>query len=216
MLHICTSVLDGLDLRLNIKKSVAMRIGPRFDKVCIPLIADGQQLHVVQSVKYLGIHMKSGRSWRLCLRSVRSTFYRTFNAILSKCKSAVSELTSVHLLNTICVPILTYALEACALSRSDFLTLDGMIDNALRKIFGVSERSSLQIIRDAVGFTSMRDRVNIAKCKFIASMVDSTSSVSRCIRPLASRECFIMLSGSGADSLVVESVHYRSFIRCYR
>ena len=47
MLDICSSEIAKLHLKFNTKKSVALRMGPRFNYECAPLVLDGLNLSFV-------------------------------------------------------------------------------------------------------------------------------------------------------------------------
>ena len=53
MLQVCDIFAVEYDVKFNTVKSVAMRIGPRFNVTCAPLMLDGMYLKYVESVKYL-------------------------------------------------------------------------------------------------------------------------------------------------------------------
>jgi hypothetical protein len=191
MLDICSTSLAELDLRFNVSKSAAMRIGPRFWRPCLPLMLDSKPLLYVSTIKYLGVHVVQGRTWRTSITQNRASFYRSFNAILAKTKSAASEMTSLFLVNTICRPILLYALEACSLSRSQMSELDGMIDNCIRKIFGVQSNDCISYIRDIFKFNivSSMEYFITAKCKLLLATSCNRCPYSSCVFRLAFNEC---------------------------
>jgi len=61
MLKICDDFAVEYDIKFNTGKSVAMRIGPRYNVICEPLELSGNNLQFVQSVKYLGINLVSNK-----------------------------------------------------------------------------------------------------------------------------------------------------------
>ena len=69
LLKICDTYAFDYDIKFNSSKSVAMRIGPRYNAVCLPF-------------QLAGVRMK---------------FYRVFNSIFSKSKTANSEIVTVKL-----------------------------------------------------------------------------------------------------------------------
>ena len=60
MLDICSIISRNLDLNFNIKKSIVIRIGKRFNVKCKDLLLDGQIIPFVEEIKYLGIFIKNG------------------------------------------------------------------------------------------------------------------------------------------------------------
>jgi len=168
MLDICSAEIDKLHLKFNVKKSVALRIGDRFNFDCAPLTLDGHDLLYVQSVKYLGILIKSGRKMTCSFEHVRLKFYSTFNAIYRRSKSSDSELVTVELVRSFCIPLITYGLEALNLRATDELMLDNLLNNCLSKVFNVShDKVVLHDIRCYLGLPSMRALCMIRCMKFM-------------------------------------------------
>ena len=57
MLKICDDFVVEYDVKFKTGKSVAMRIGTRYNMICEPLEHSGKNLQFIQSVKYLGINL---------------------------------------------------------------------------------------------------------------------------------------------------------------
>jgi len=95
----------GLVLRLKhriCKKSVVLRIGPRYNYACVPLTVNGAILSYVDQCKYLGIVLTSFRYFKCLFDHVKLKFYRCFNTVFYRSKNAGSELVSVQLMQSIC------------------------------------------------------------------------------------------------------------------
>ena len=114
MLDICEMFAVDFDIKFNGSKSVAVRIGARFDAGCVPLALSGSELQFVSSIKYLGICITAGKYFRCSMDNVKIKFYRVFNAIYSKCKGVNSELVTVELMKSYCLPFIMYATEMYA------------------------------------------------------------------------------------------------------
>ena len=170
MLDICSKEAEQLDFTFNAVKSVALRIGPRYRHVCAPLVLSGSSLAYVEQTKYLGAMLKSARSFKCTLDHVKIKFYRCFNAILYRAKNAGSELVCVHLLKTVCMPALLYAVEVLPLTKSDVAMLSHLIDRSVFRIFGCSSPEDVQFIRSALDLPCVSyclyDRLNRFLCVF--------------------------------------------------
>ena len=81
MLDLCDVFSADFDVKFNTTKTVAMRIGPRFDAVCADLTLSGGIIEYVQSLKYLGVCIKTNRTFVCNFDHVKAKFYRTFNCI---------------------------------------------------------------------------------------------------------------------------------------
>jgi hypothetical protein len=217
MLDICSATLSELDLCFNVTKSSAMRIGPRCWKPCHPLSLDNKPLKFVDSTKYLGVHILQGRYWRTDISHCRASFYRAFNAILSKTKLAVSELTSVHLMNSICRPITTFAIEACSLTRTQLNELDGMLDNCIRRIFGVQTTVCISYIRGIFNIAPTELTCLSAKCKLLQTINCNSSPTFKCVFRLAFNESTPVITANDIDLSLPAIVQIRHLTsRCQR
>jgi len=67
---------------------------------------DGHDITLSDSIRYLRIYTKAGKTFTCCLSHAMSSFYRAFNAVLGKVASAASEIVVVELLKFKCLPIL--------------------------------------------------------------------------------------------------------------
>jgi len=133
--RICFQEADLLDFSFNTVKSVALRIGPRYKHVCAPLVLAGVELAYVPQSKYLGVVLKSAREFKCSFDQAKIKFYRCFNAMYYRAKNATSELVCVHLLTTICLPALLYAVEVIPVTKSDISMLNHVNDRAVFRIF---------------------------------------------------------------------------------
>jgi len=133
MLSVCEEFAADLDIKFNTSKSFAMRVGKRFNVHCAPLILAGIALKFVSrpTVRYLGVYLMAGTKWKLSVDHLKLKFYRVSNCIYSRCKSQNSELVTVELLKSYCLPFLLYASEAVSLGIGNIHSLD----NALIELY---------------------------------------------------------------------------------
>jgi hypothetical protein len=185
LLDICTSQAVFLNLKFNVDKSMAMRVGTRFKIKCVVLLLCGKSLNYVSEIRYLGVILKTGRTCSFQYTAVKASFYRSFNAIYRQSKYGNSELTTVYLLSNVCIPILTYALEATGPNRGVFRSLDGAIDNALRKIFGIYESNNVSYVRHMLKLRSIECLYKVSTFKCIKSFMTKDLSFANTIACLA-------------------------------
>jgi len=74
MLNICSQEADTLDFTFNTSKSVAIRIGPNYRRVCAPLHLCNSPLVYVDQVKYLGILLLSARVFKCSFDQLKMKF----------------------------------------------------------------------------------------------------------------------------------------------
>jgi hypothetical protein len=171
MLAICDVFASEIDAKFNPEKSVMMRVGDRFMIKCVPLTLSGNNLKFVNELKYLGIHIISGRSFKIATEYVKMKFYRTFNAIFAKSKSANSELVTVHLLLSYCLPLLTYAIEALCLMKTQLNALERSMNVAISKIFGFLSNDNLDVVRSMLKIPKLADVAINRKIKLFTGLV---------------------------------------------
>ena len=71
MLDVCDKFAVDFDIKFNSSKSVAMRVGDRFDAACVPLTLSGADLQFVKSLKYLGICVVAAKYFKCSLEHVK-------------------------------------------------------------------------------------------------------------------------------------------------
>ena len=176
MLRICDEFAIEFDMKFNSSKSVATRIGYRYNVPCSPFILSGNFLKYVTSVKYLGIYFVAAKCFKLSVDHLKVKFYRVFNCIYSKVKASNRELVVVHLLKSYCLPFLLYASEAVSPCYSHVQSLDNCVNRAIYKIFGLSSNSCVEVIRQYVGIPHLKVLIENRRLRF----VDRLLSCNQC------------------------------------
>ena len=73
--------------------------------------------------------------------AAKRSFYRTANSIFGKIGRCTSEETTLQLIQSKCIPVLFYGLEACPTNKSDLRSLDFVLDRFFMKLFRTSNVS---------------------------------------------------------------------------
>ena len=118
-----------------------------YNAVCADLTLSGCIIQYVQSLKYLGICIEANRTFGCNFDHVKAKFYRTFNCIYAKSFAGNSELITVELLRSCCLPVLLYAVESLVPRARDINSLINCINTAVAIIFRVSFGDSVDFIR---------------------------------------------------------------------
>lgn len=166
MLCICNEVAKRLDLKFNVKKSCAMRIGKRFNINCSNLLLGNTILPFVEEIKYLGVTVRKGSNFSRSLCSTKIKFYRSFNAVYCKAYYA-SEEVLVNLFRSYCLPIITYACEALFPSKPELKSLDKLISNAFSKIFHTFDSVVIGTLKLYFGLLSCEELLRSRQFNFL-------------------------------------------------
>ena len=170
MVNVCCVELDAINLKLNTSKSYCIRIGKRFFVDC-PEICTGNGVIVwAKEAKYLGIIIESNRRFKVSFADLKCKFYAAFNTMYSKLGHIPDLNVTIHLLESIAVPILLYALEALNLNKSEINSLEFTFNKALYKIFRVSQTGNLRFFMHAYNIYNIHDRYMQRKNKFLSKL----------------------------------------------
>ena len=168
LLQVCEEELAYLDMRINIRKSMCIRFGHRFDANCAELQStQGGSLQWVNSCKYLGVYLISGLTFKCSYDNRKSSFFKAFNSIYSKVGRHASEESVIALLHAKCLPILLYATEACPLLTRDINSMDFTIKRVLMKVFGTWSSANIAECQRNLNFLPVKQLLKIRTAKFL-------------------------------------------------
>ena len=77
-----------------------------------------EDIQYVSEWKYLGCHLKSGKEFGCSITDCIKKFYRCINAIF-RIDGVSNDMVMLHLVETHCVPILTYGIEVVYVKNRD-------------------------------------------------------------------------------------------------
>ena len=135
LLEKCSDFCERWDICLNAKKSKLLYFGKKCHSPYAPVL-NGKHLKWVDSWDYLGVKVVSGRKFGCSAVDRIRKFYRCANAIL-RIEGRSDDLTMLQLLQSHCVPVLTYGIEISHLSDSkERSKIRAAYNSIFRKIFG--------------------------------------------------------------------------------
>jgi len=143
MINICKVELDWLDMKVNAKKSGCIRIGQRCDAVVSKIFIDGEPIAWVSELPYLGIVIKSAKTFKCCFHLKKLKFYRSINGILGKLGNSPPISVILSLVSINCNRILLHGLEALKFTKSDISSLSHPYDSVYMKIFQSFNRKTV-------------------------------------------------------------------------
>ena len=135
LLDKCSEFCVRWDICLNAKKSKLLYFGKRCGGLFSPSL-DGKQLEWVDSWDYLGVNLVSGKEFGCSAVERIKKFYRCANAIF-RIEGRSDDLTMLHLVQSHCVPVLTYGIEISHLSDvRERSKIRAAYNSLFRRIFG--------------------------------------------------------------------------------
>ena len=117
LLDVCEAYCLEWDICLNAKKTKNLYFGKR-SSILFETKLNGNKIEWVAQWNYLGVTLKSGVSFSCSVTDRIKKFYRCANAIL-RIDGRSDELTMLRLLESHCVPLLSYAVEIVHVSNRD-------------------------------------------------------------------------------------------------
>ena len=153
MLDKCALVGSQLGIAFNSTKSKSIIIGPNVLSKSVNLNINGAPLQWVDKLKYLGIYLCSGSSFIVDLTETRRKFFACLNSIISKCRYS-SELVNLKLVESHCLPILSYAMESLNVNISQLKEINSWWNAVYRKLFNYNKWES---VKEVILIDSMRD-----------------------------------------------------------
>ena len=95
------------------------------------------------TIKYLGVHIVSGRKLSFDITPVKQAFFAACNSVYAHAKN-LDELLHLSLQESYCLPVLTYAVAAVNLSVKQEKELNACWNSVYRKIFGFHKWESVK------------------------------------------------------------------------
>ena len=183
LLNICELEFKWLDMQLNPKKSVCLRIGVRFKSPCCNILTSSNQvLQWVDSCRYLGIELKAAATFRCEFAQKKKNFYRMFNSVYGRIGNSASAETLVYLLKTKCLPILLYGVEAVPINVTDKKVLELPVNRAFMKIFKTYSTNVVNDCKFHMYFLPVANLVDVRKAKFLLKYSLSDNIICKTVR----------------------------------
>jgi hypothetical protein len=179
LLNECCDELIDLDLCINFSKSVALRIGKRHNGSCCNLSASGSTIKWVTEAKYLGIYIRSGQKFACNFDKQKAKFYRAANCIFAKLGNLNNIPVTLHLVHSIALPTLTYALEAIPLTKTQVLSLEHPWSRMVMKVFKTFDQKIVEQCQYLSDLLPMRHIYTLRRMGFLSNIETSDNSLLR-------------------------------------
>ena len=153
-----------------------MAFGRKVDSLC-ELELDGNRLDWVNTWKYLGVNLQSRSSFNCSIDEKLKSFYKCLNAIL-RIDGHSNELVMLRLLETHCVPILTYCIEVLHVADSNIRRKLRVAYNAIfRKIFDYRWNESVRELQSFLGRPTWEELVEKRTSLFMERLPTCTTII---------------------------------------
>ena len=127
------------------------------DSFCIPWSA---------SVCYLGVYLVCTNKLSFSFDHSKRSFYAAFNSIYSRANS-LDQLTQLSLIESYCLPLLTYVVGAVTFSQRQLQELNVCWNTAFRVIFGFNRWESVKCFIHGLGRLNLVHLIKLYKIRFL-------------------------------------------------
>ena len=126
----------------------------------------GSPIEWVSEWKYLGVVLKSGRSFGCSVVDKVKSFYRSLNSIL-RVEGRSQDMVLLNLIEAHCVPILAYGIETIVVAdRDERRSLRVAYNSIFRKIFGYRHFESVTNLQHSLRRHTWEELVEARQTSF--------------------------------------------------
>ena len=130
----------------------------------------------VDKIKYLGVWISSAKHFKLDFSETRRKFFVSINSILYHSKFS-SDLVKLQLIESHCLPLLTYGLDSLNISNSQLNELGSWWNSVYRKIFGYNKWESVKEVICRLGRLDFRHLINMRRILLFKNMHSCSNSI---------------------------------------
>ena len=166
LLNVCESYCSEWDICLNAKKTKNLYFGKRTTALCKTSL-NGKEIEWVDEWSYLGVSLRSGKTFGCSVSERIKKFYRCANAIF-RIDGHSDDLVMLSLVETHCVPLLTYAVEIVHVAdRDERRQLRVAYNSIFRKIFSYRWSQSVTALQHFLSRPTWEELVEKRKLCFL-------------------------------------------------
>ena len=184
LLKLCGEFCAEFDIGLNAEKSNLLYFG-RKTSVTYNLTLNNRALKWVDECKYLGVVLRSGKLFNCSISERIKKFYRAANAIL-RVEGRSTDVVMLRLLESHCVPILSYAIEIIHIhNRDERRQLRVAYNSIFRKVFGYRWSESVTALQHFLNRPTWEELVEKRWSNFAKRVaMQSGQCLARALLPL--------------------------------
>lgn len=179
LLNVCNNVFKELDLPINALKSHCMRVGPRFNFECEPLILQGNSIKWVDNIKYLGVTIVKSCSFRCLWDDSKAKYYISVNTIIGRIGTNGPIDVLLELIKSQALPALMYGIIPATLSNKDMKSFSKAYDSVFSKIFHSFDKNTIAYCQWYCGFWPFSILYEYQRYQFLNSLAKSNKLSNR-------------------------------------
>ena len=145
----------------------------------------GSKIKWVTEAKYLGIYIRSGQKFVCNFDKQKAKFYHSANSIFAKLGNLQNTPVTLHLVQSIALPTLTYALEALALTKTQIVSLEHPWSRMFMKLFKTFNQAIVQQCQYYSNLLPVRHVYTLHRMGFLAKIETSNNLLLRHIYTIA-------------------------------
>jgi len=143
-LNICSRYGHDFDIAFNSAKSFMLQVGLDSLAMLPDLDLGNGVLKWDDRIKYLGVWILAGNSFKVDSSVNRVKFLGSVFGILQKCGRNISDEIKCHVIQHCCLPVLMYGVDCISLSDTQVHDLSVAYNTAVRRCFGLSRFTSVR------------------------------------------------------------------------
>ena len=122
-----------------------------------------------RQIQILGVWLCSNNNYKVDFSETSRKFFASDNYVLSNCKYT-SEMCKLKLVETSCLPIITYALESFNLKETELKEINSWWNSVYRKIFNFQKWESVKLLICFCERLDIHHMENLRRINFINKM----------------------------------------------
>ena len=170
MVNLCITEFENLDMLINVNKSVCMRVGHRHKAHVNNIVIQNQSMDWKCELRYLGVHFVSGNNIKCNLQIIRQKYFRALNGIFGKVGTRASPMIILSLVDSFCVPLLSYGMAAFIPKLAMYNTLESAYTAAFAKIFRSYDKGVIRNCQSYSGSLPFCYKIDINRLQFYANL----------------------------------------------
>ena len=172
LLKICSNYCSDWDICLNAKKSKCLYFGKRIN-ISHNVMLNSKTIEWVEEWAYLGVSLKSAKSFDCSIKERVKKFYRCANSIF-RIDGKSNDMVMLRLVETHCVPLLTYAIEVLHVSdRDERRQLRVAYNSLFRRIFKYRWSESVTALQHFLNRPTWEEMVEKRRDNFVKRIRDT-------------------------------------------